>query len=60
MPLFDPTQACRQKGTQRMSRKVYQISVARTKICYQTPRHSGTKYIYYKQGTAKVRKYHNI
>ena len=28
------------------------------KSCNQTPRHSRNKYIYYRQGTVKVRKYH--
>ena len=30
------------------------------KSCNQTPRHSSTKIIYYRQGTLKVRKYHKV
>ena len=44
MPLFDPTSACGPKGTQRMSRKKFVVSVfARPEMNNQTPRHSSTK-----------------
>ena len=43
-----------------MSRKncIFVMLTRPIKSCNQTLRHSRNKYIYYRQGTVKVRKYH--